>query len=256
MWPKLKIITLSGLIFALMPLESQAVPILANSAYDLSGGFTLVADRAGTQDYVFLGTFQSGSKVETGSQLPNRLESLTLDTVLNFSVRSYDTTTGAVGTTDLGTLVAGLDASFSQIRHSVAGNVAAGIQNEVSGGAILVNASGTINGSSVSFSAPLMSMFIGITLGQYGGAYDNAISTFGAFPIAFALGNVGTGNTSNIDGWLAGDTVIGGVGYHLSGDVHGALSNSTNAVPEPATMGLLSLGLFGGRLMRKRKASV
>ena len=232
-----------------MSTNSHATSLAANTDYSLTGKFTFVAiGQNGAPSYVFSGSYQPGASLSIGNLNGNVFDTVSSTGAFNFTISNYNATTGVTGS-QVGTATGSLNSQWSNVKVDIAHDVAAGLQGQVSGGALLFNVNGTINGNAFGLTSGLDQKFATVGLGQLGGVYDNVVTYLGP-TWSVVLGDIGVGTNDVFKSWFMGNSVIFGKNYVISGDVHTNLS----AVPEPTTVGLLSMGLLGGALRRRRKA--
>jgi hypothetical protein len=209
--------------------------------------------------YRFLGSIGAGSTLDLGGlDGQGRISTATLN-LLNITgnVEIYP---GAAQTNTHGQVVGTMSInsyilSSNGLDYSAASDTAA--LNHLAGGSLVVNATGTVDanhdgiGDNVSFSAAAALMSVP------GSLYGNALSGLGDNFYLIAGGdNSAVSSLQNIIvSWFAGDAQMftcSCTTYHFWGDTRGALSS--NAVPEPATLLLLTPAAVLARRKRKQAA--
>lgn len=246
-----------GFFPLIAPQQSNAVPIQANTDYNLSaGGVWLTFDLANsTSDYRLEATVKPGGTVKTGAITGTTgavLGSLDSNILLDFNIYNYNSTNGQRGT-QVGSGTATISADYSGLSYNQQKDVAAGLQGKVATD-IDVAINGTINGNAFSINSPAMGMFATVNTGELQGAYNNVISAFGnSWNVAF--GSVGNSTSSSLDSWIALDSTVLNKNYHISGDIHVNFNGGSHTdVPEPASLTLLGLGgLFAAHRRRKSR---
>jgi len=242
-----------GLTSLLAPEQSSAVPIKANTDYNLSaGGVWLTFDVANTdKDLRFVGTLKPGASVSTGGINGGTLSQLNTNLLLDFQIYDYKIAGDKAGS-KVGTASASLTGNYTNLTYDQNKDVAIGQQGK-SANDLDLAINGTLNGSAFSFSIPVTAMFMNFHHGDFNGQYDNAASVGTNFDIDF--GSVGNLQSSALDTWIAGDATIKNKLYHVSGDIHVNFNGGTTHtdVPEPATISLLGLGGLFAASRRRRK---
>ena len=248
----------------LEPPEISATTLTASSQYDLNGAFKVYFhSTSGGPSYAFHGTYNPGAALNTSGGLGNNLN-VTTSGSLTFTIYDYNSNSGQLGAA-VGSATGILNTGWANVGYNQAQDVAGGIKGSVSGGALLVHLNGSIGGNSFNFASGLQQTYASASLGQYGGVYDNLVTSIGTGgssgginPTLFsvAIGDTGLGVEDALLAWFVGSNAfLLGNNYTINADITARYSNKNSEVPEPATLGLLGSGLIG-TLARRRRNSI